>query len=115
MRIALIANIRARLGGYFWLPCPLCGRMFGGHEQGGMLYLGPAEGQMTCPHPVCMKTARQLSQHRMDQMSAVRDAIVAITSKLTAPRARGDVAEVGTYIATELERWLIQYRMEAQG
>lgn len=21
--------------GYFWLPCPLCGREFGGHEAGG--------------------------------------------------------------------------------
>jgi hypothetical protein len=22
----------AHLGGYFWMPCPLCGEMFGGHE-----------------------------------------------------------------------------------
>jgi hypothetical protein len=22
----------ARLNGYFWLPCPLCGQHFGGHE-----------------------------------------------------------------------------------
>ncbi len=22
----------AYLGGYFWLPCPLCGEHFGGHE-----------------------------------------------------------------------------------
>lgn len=22
----------ARAGGYFWLPCPLCGQEFGGHE-----------------------------------------------------------------------------------
>jgi hypothetical protein len=22
----------ARVWGYFWLPCPLCGRHFGGHE-----------------------------------------------------------------------------------
>jgi hypothetical protein len=21
--------------GYFWLPCPICGRYFGGHEWGG--------------------------------------------------------------------------------
>lgn len=25
-------HIIAELGGYFWLPCPVCGRMFGGHE-----------------------------------------------------------------------------------
>jgi hypothetical protein len=23
----------ARTMGYFWLPCPRCGRMFGGHEE----------------------------------------------------------------------------------
>lgn len=22
----------AKLFGYFWVPCPLCGRMYGGHE-----------------------------------------------------------------------------------
>lgn len=22
----------AKLFGYFWLPCPVCGKMFGGHE-----------------------------------------------------------------------------------
>lgn len=22
----------AKLNGYFWLPCPLCGELFGGHE-----------------------------------------------------------------------------------
>jgi hypothetical protein len=25
-------RLYARLMGYFWLPCPLCGRPFGGHE-----------------------------------------------------------------------------------
>jgi len=24
--------LRSQVRGYFWLPCPLCGRMFGGHE-----------------------------------------------------------------------------------
>jgi len=31
----------ARIGGYFWLPCPECGRMFGGHEVRGPAYSGP--------------------------------------------------------------------------
>jgi hypothetical protein len=26
------ARLRAKLGGYFWLPCLHCGRMHGGHE-----------------------------------------------------------------------------------
>ena len=25
----------AAIAGYFWLPCPRCGRMFGGHERHG--------------------------------------------------------------------------------
>lgn len=29
----------ARRHGYFWLPCPLCGDEFGGHEAHGMLLL----------------------------------------------------------------------------
>jgi len=29
----------AKTMGYFWLPCPRCGRMFGGHEEPtGSLY-----------------------------------------------------------------------------
>jgi hypothetical protein len=35
LRAARWANrVYAWLGGYFWLPCPQCGRMFGGHECG---------------------------------------------------------------------------------
>jgi hypothetical protein len=39
---------------FFWLPCPRCGRMFGGHEvaqrnTGGRLWESPTSGQMTCP------------------------------------------------------------------
>lgn len=30
MRIA--HKIYARMFGYFWLPCPVCGKHFGGHE-----------------------------------------------------------------------------------
>lgn len=31
-------RIYARLHGYFWLPCPNCGRYFGGHEIGRLGY-----------------------------------------------------------------------------
>jgi hypothetical protein len=30
-----IEQLYARNHGYFWLPCPRCGRYFGGHEQKG--------------------------------------------------------------------------------
>jgi len=32
MRFRLFNKLYAKLFGYFWLPCPICGRMFGGHE-----------------------------------------------------------------------------------
>lgn len=27
-----VHHLYALLAGYFWLPCPVCGRHFGGHE-----------------------------------------------------------------------------------
>jgi DNA-directed RNA polymerase subunit RPC12/RpoP len=43
--------LRAWAGGYFWLPCPRCGRMFGGHQAGGVLHHREEDrnSQMTCP------------------------------------------------------------------
>lgn len=32
---AWLRRLRARLGGYFWMPCPVCGEEFGGHERQG--------------------------------------------------------------------------------
>ena len=34
---------------YFWKPCPICKRMFGGHEEPkGFLYTGPNLLVVTC-------------------------------------------------------------------
>lgn len=32
MKFRFFNMILAHLGGYFWLPCPFCGKHFGGHE-----------------------------------------------------------------------------------
>lgn len=51
-------RFRAFVGGYFWLPCPVCGREFGGHEKGGgEFYVGGGISRITCPrcpgvHPI---------------------------------------------------------------
>lgn len=29
-----VHRLYAWTSGYFWLPCPICGEMFGGHEAG---------------------------------------------------------------------------------
>lgn len=41
----------AFLRGYFWMPCPLCGHEFGGHEWRGYLMLPGSEPGMS--HGVC--------------------------------------------------------------
>lgn len=45
-RFRWLHRLYARLGGYFWVPCPLCGVYFGGHE------LRDRPGlSSTIPHP----------------------------------------------------------------
>lgn len=36
----LLNKIFAFMFGYFWLPCPICGRMFGGHEIADTVLIG---------------------------------------------------------------------------
>ena len=61
MRFRTLNRIRAFLGGYFWLPCPLCDEMFGGHEwqTGNDLYTSPVIGVGVCPD--CGEEARKRS------------------------------------------------------
>ena len=35
MILRFVHRIIAWAGGFFWLPCPRCGREFGGHEWSG--------------------------------------------------------------------------------
>jgi len=36
--------------GYFWIPCPICGEMFGGHEarHTSSLWVKPYHGKAVC-------------------------------------------------------------------
>lgn len=41
---------RAERYGRFWLPCPNCGRWFGGHEpHGGSFWVDPIRARICCP------------------------------------------------------------------
>ncbi len=54
-------RVYAWFAGYFWLPCPVCGQMFGGHEwvAGDLVYvLEDYRPRATCPRPVCRATAQ---------------------------------------------------------
>lgn len=49
MRHRTFNRLRAEFGGYFWIPCPRCGQMFGGHEGCGVDWeLGVPCGRTTC-------------------------------------------------------------------
>lgn len=54
MALRWIEHLRATLGGYFWLPCPNCGRMFSGRESHQTLWIDVGSGRCTCNHPICV-------------------------------------------------------------
>lgn len=41
-------RLYAFFGGYFWIPCPICGRKFGGHEAQWTLWTTPWSGWGVC-------------------------------------------------------------------
>lgn len=52
MRFRLLNMLYAHATAHFWLPCPLCGQMFGGHEwkDGNDIPTGePGTGMGICP------------------------------------------------------------------
>jgi recombinational DNA repair protein (RecF pathway) len=62
MRFRLLNRLRAFVGNYFWLPCALCGKPFGGHEwkEDNDLMLSPYEGRGVCPD--CADEARRVNR-----------------------------------------------------
>jgi hypothetical protein len=53
-----IARTLAWVGGYFWLPCPVCGENFAGFEAGRY----GTNGQIACPKESCQAIARRDTQ-----------------------------------------------------
>ena len=62
----LLNRIRAFWGGYFWLPCPICGEYFGGHEWSETLWTSSCKGQKrgmgVCID--CKEKARRMNKKR---------------------------------------------------
>ena len=48
MKRRWLNKVYAHLMGHFWLPCPICGQMFGGHEWGGSLKITERKGEGVC-------------------------------------------------------------------
>src|SRR6266446_1757418 len=50
MRHRVLNWLYARWHAYYWVPCPICGQMYGGHEaKGGTLWTHGGGGQAVCP------------------------------------------------------------------
>lgn len=47
-------------GGYFWLPCPICKKKFGGHEMSGQVLLTYGHGKGVCPK--CIEKAKKQNE-----------------------------------------------------
>ena len=49
-------KLYARVFGYFWKPCPMCGQMFGGHECSPEFGLMKSDttAQAVCKNPQCI-------------------------------------------------------------
>jgi hypothetical protein len=54
--VRFIHKLYAARRGYFWLPCPVCGREFGGHESHGpgLMRADGVGGKVTCGVPECV-------------------------------------------------------------
>ena len=58
----LLNKIYAKVFGYFWLPCPVCGKEYGGHEHVWTVPLIADDGRAygVCSHE-CGKKAQALN------------------------------------------------------
>jgi hypothetical protein len=52
---------------YFWLPCPLCGKKFGGHEWTESINTSFASGQGVCPR--CIEEAKKINELNRPQFN----------------------------------------------
>ena len=57
-------KIYAKAFGYFWIPCPLCGKEFGGHEVNypEAVFVPPNRMEVVCPSLECRKHAAKWQQ-----------------------------------------------------
>jgi hypothetical protein len=52
-----LAKLWAYFGGYFWLPCPVCGESFGGQEWARDLWIDEYSGCGVCAN--CVEEANR--------------------------------------------------------
>lgn len=62
----------ALIHGYFWLPCPICGKNFGGHEwdSNNTLYTSFHSGSGVCPD--CGAKARKMNKKNFPELYSTK-------------------------------------------
>ena len=65
-----VHRLWASYSGYLWLPCPLCGKMFGGHEwewdkPNCDIMISWSHGQGVCPN--CHEAAKEYNDKWMKE------------------------------------------------
>lgn len=64
-RPRFLNQLWAFIAGYFWLPCPLCGRYFGGHEWTGEYSIPnknrPGISTGVCTSQACIEKAQRIT------------------------------------------------------
>lgn len=70
MRNRMLNRAYAKLHGFFWLPCPICSKEFGGHEWGSNSSIrdmnDPCRGVGICPD---CKKAGLVDHYQWDEAS----------------------------------------------
>jgi len=67
MKYRLYNRAYAFLRGYFWLPCPICGKKFGGHEGANSGLMNTLHsGRMVCRD--CGGKADKINRKRFPQL-----------------------------------------------
>lgn len=63
-RPRLLHWVIAAWGGFFWLPCDICGKNYGGHEPHGSLYHSAFGGKSVCRN--CKEEAERRNEENKE-------------------------------------------------
>lgn len=74
-----LQELKAEAGGFFWVPCPMCGEAFGGHEWAGELMDTRESGRGVCAN--CAQQAAKLNRERFPDMYGPNTAHVHVSIK----------------------------------
>ncbi len=68
-----LAQMLAAVGGYYWLPCPICHEPHAGFESNECWDTNPGGGHMVCNKPECEQEAKRRSKAMWDSYCVVVD------------------------------------------